>query len=449
MKKVACILILLLYLQHSYGQATTSAGSAEIANRVDTDSLTVSLHAVDTVRRTDFRENVTIYYRFDKADIDSTYLTNAEALKFMDDQLSDIQAFSHLDSLSLKAISSPEGPLAYNEALSGRRAESLRRYLIDKHPHSEPKIKIGYSGEDWDGLRNMVVESSAIPNKSDVLAIIDSDINLDTKEFRLKSLDQGSSWEYISENILKYLRHGASAIFYYDLEYIKSLEPEPEPEPEPIIEPIIEVVEVVEIEQEVVEPAYIRKPLFALKTNLLFDVATVLNVSAEVPIGKRVSLAGEWTFPWWTWDNGEADSKRHRLQLLYGNIEARYWFGSRDNRPVLTGWYAGLYSGGGKYDFEYDKTGVQGEFFVAAGLSAGYAHTINKAHTLRMEYSASVGYLETDYRDYNAIYGGGVDDKWHPIRKSTGEYTYIGPTALKVSLVWMLYHNKKVKGEKK
>ncbi len=455
MKKAASILILLLYLQASFGQTATTAISTQTANRVSVDLLTAPLHMVDTIIRTDFRENVTIYYRFDNADIDATYLTNAEALDFMDDKLFDAEAFSHLDSLSLQARSSPEGPLAYNKALSQRRAESLRSYLIERYPHSEQKLKIGYSGEDWDGLRDMVIQSSEIPNKDDVLAIIDSDINLDIKEFRLKTLDEGRSWEYISDNIMKYLRYGASAIFYYDLEYSKSIIAEPQHEPEPIVESVaveeleVDSEEVEELEPKAIEPTFVRKPLFALKTNLLYDAATVLNVSAEVPIGKRVSLAAEWICPWWRWDNGQIDSKRHRLQLLYGNVEARVWFGSRERIPILTGWYAGLYSGGGKYDFEYDKAGVQGEFFVAAGLSAGYAHTINKAHTLRMEYSASVGYVETHYRDYNSIYGEGVDDKWHPIRKSTGEYTYIGPTALKVSLVWMLHNNTKVKGDRK
>ena len=62
------------------------------------------------------------------------------------------------------------------------------------------------------------------------------------------------------------------------------------------------------------------KPLFALKTNLLFDLLSGLNVEVEVPIGKHFSLAGEWIFPWWLWEK-----KQYALEILNGNLELRYW----------------------------------------------------------------------------------------------------------------------------
>ncbi len=177
------------------------------------------------------------------------------------------------------------------------------------------------------------------------------------------------------------------------------------------------------------------KPFIAFKTNLLFDAATMLNVEVEVPIGRRWSVAGEWVFPWWASGDG-AESKRHCLQLLHGTVEGKYWFGERMDRPRLTGWFASLYAGGGLYDLEYAKTGYQGEFFIAAGLGAGYAHTINKKGNLRMEYSLGVGYLRTNYRKYNEHWG--INDEWHAIREYNGIYTWIGPTRARVSLVWML-----------
>ena len=45
-----------------------------------------------------------------------------------------------------------------------------------------------------------------------------------------------------------------------------------------------------------------KRPLFALKTNLLFDVAMMPNIEIEVPIGKRWSINGEYMFPWWLFD---------------------------------------------------------------------------------------------------------------------------------------------------
>ncbi len=183
----------------------------------------------------------------------------------------------------------------------------------------------------------------------------------------------------------------------------------------------------------------VYKPVFAIKTNLLFDAATLLNVEFEVPVGRRLSFAGEWIFPWWTLDNKSVNSMRHRLQLLSASVEGRVWFGNRTVRPKLTGLFSGIYTSGGLYDFEYSKKGYQGEFFLTTGLSIGYSHSIG--NNLQLEYSVGVGYLETDYRYYEAFWG--VDERWHPIRKQNGTLTLFAPTKARVSLVWIL--NKRVK----
>ncbi len=185
----------------------------------------------------------------------------------------------------------------------------------------------------------------------------------------------------------------------------------------------------------------VSKPLLAVKTNLLFDAATAINLEVEVPIGKRWSVAGEWIFPWWL-----MESKQYCLQVLSGNIEGRYWFQDRENIPLMTGFFAGVYGGGGLYDIEWGTKGYQGEFFIAAGISGGYAHAINKSKSLRMEYSLGVGYMQTNYREYTPKYG--ADGNWHLIRGNKGKYTWIGPTRAKVSLVWMINHKVKNGGVK-
>ena len=109
----------------------------------------------------------------------------------------------------------------------------------------------------------------------------------------------------------------------------------------------------------------------------------------------------------------------------------------------MTGWFAGFYAGGGLYDLQYKSEGYQGEFFIAAGLSGGYAHTINKKGNLRMEYSLGIGYLQTNYRHYI-----GMEDNKYLVWQNDGKYSWFGPTKLKVSLVWMLNFNKKKGGGK-
>lgn len=227
----------------------------------------------------------------------------------------------------------------------------------------------------------------------------------------------------------QYFRHTATHIFFY---YRKA-------------DDIIKInprYNIFETDQKKVVLSYETKPFVALKTNLLYDLVTAVNIELEVPIGDRWSVAGEWIFPWWVFDNDKSDSNRNRFQILNANIEGRYWFGERESRDILTGWFAGAYVGIGDYDFEHDKKGIQGEFLFMTGLSAGYAHPIGKQ--LRLEYGLSLGFMRTEYRKYTSYWG--TDNRWHPIRTSTGFYNWIGPTRARVSLVWLI--NRKVwKGE--
>ena len=174
-----------------------------------------------------------------------------------------------------------------------------------------------------------------------------------------------------------------------------------------------------------------RHPLFAVKTNLLFDAALMPNIELEVPIGKRWSLNGEYMFPWWL-----INDDRYCLQVLMGGLEVRYWPGRRSGRDVLTGHFLGLYAGGGKYDLQWDKNGYQGEFFIAAGVSYGYAHSI--ARNLRLEYNIGIGMLRTDYRHYHSR-----DNHQTLLWQENGEYTWLGPTKLKISLVWLITRKNK------
>ena len=203
---------------------------------------------------------------------------------------------------------------------------------------------------------------------------------------------------------------------------------------------IVKEKQVIALPPEVAEPiitnSYVRKPILAIKTNLLYDALLIPNIKVEVPIGDRFSISGEWIFPWWVGENNDK-----ALQILAGTVDGRYWFGDRIERDKLTGWFAGFYAGGGLYDLQYNSEGYQGEFFIAAGLSGGYAHSINKNGNLRMEYSLGMGYLQTNYRYYK-----GEENNKYLVWQSNGKYSWIGPTKLEVSLVWMLNFKRKIGG---
>lgn len=161
---------------------------------------------------------------------------------------------------------------------------------------------------------------------------------------------------------------------------------------------------------------------FALKTNLLYAAALLINAEAEFYFKRRLSLNLDWQYAWWS---NRGKHKYYRLAAV--SPELRYWFASKEN---FRGHFGGFYVGTGLYEFMARPThGIQGEFFIAGGLTYGYMLPLGKR--LRMELSLGVGYMMTEYRQYHWDRGCYVYEK-------TQRYSYFGPTKAKVSLVWPL-----------
>ncbi len=170
---------------------------------------------------------------------------------------------------------------------------------------------------------------------------------------------------------------------------------------------------------------FAQRPFFALKTNMLFDLLATPNVEIEIPVGKtRFSVMGEFWKPWFVWGN---DRYAYQLQVLGG--ELRYWTTPRSKlkREQLTGTFFGAYYAHGRYDLQWKGVGDQGEF-NSVGVTYGYSWPI--ARNLNIEASVSAGYLWGPRRHYRNEYDG------HLIWKHTSTERYVGPTKLKISIVW-------------
>lgn len=143
-----------------------------------------------------------IYYRFDNAVVDASYMSNT-------------QAFANIDALIGKGVSdgfeivsysSPEGNFNYNLNLSSRRAEALRKYLVSRYPQLAGKVSVNPFAEAWDALRASVESDSRLSGetRASMLQIIDSNESADTKEKKLAGLQ---SWRYLYANYFRSLRY--------------------------------------------------------------------------------------------------------------------------------------------------------------------------------------------------------------------------------------------------
>ena len=195
-----------------------------------------------------------------------------------------------------------------------------------------------------------------------------------------------------------------------------------------------------------------RVPVAALTTNLLYDSGIALTgfhtlpltVGFEIPVGQHWSVYGDYliTTPWHAWNhNAEC------VELMHADIGGRWYpgtgfkhpFRKTENRRVLEGWYTYAAFGMGYYDFERNGKGYQGEEFLG---SVGVGYSLVFGPHLSLNFGLGVGPLYTHYRYYE-----GRSNNEHLMYQYKGKWQYFGITDAKVTLTWLFYRERKVKGK--
>ncbi len=400
--------------------------ASEETFEVSSDTTYKEIITYDALRR-DGKIDVKFYFEVDKYDFDPNFADNKLMLQRLDSVMLSRDLTFSLDSLVVQGRASIEGTERRNAVLAENRAKVVREVLLQRYKSLDStKVFSRFIAEDWVGFRAKVVADDKVPYRDQVLKIIDDSRHSNgSKEWLLRQLRGGEPWRYLLEHILPESRYGASVVLYHNFDSLKRVSHE-------------QVITYDTLPLPIPQVERIQKG-FAVKTNLLYDAVTALNIEVEIPIGERFSVAGEWIFPWWNSRSVSTTSKRRYLQMLNGNLEAKYWLGDRADKRQLTGWFLGLYGGGGYYDFENKFKGYQGDFWHA-GVSAGYAHTLDKKGNWRMEYSLGMGYLNSSYTYYEDHYGFPLE--WHPLIQRYETLDWFGPTKAKISLVWFINYNK-------
>lgn len=389
----------------------------------------------DTIRR------VVIYFDENETGVDSFYKDNNRAIATLDSLLSPSTDAEDIIALNVETFVSPDGDETYNTRLAERRSDSVKEFIQRHYTHVDArKIHLIAAGEDWTELRKMVANDDNVPDREEVLILIDYHRNDVAKRKQLvRKLNRGAAYRYIVSNMLPQLRRSVITV--------KRKAPEMEKETAKAVEPELEkeilsekvwltdtqpdeswgerernqAREVAVSEAEKPEES---RTILAIKNNVLYDLALAPNIEIEVPIGTRWSLNTEYKCPWWlNSDHGFC------YQLLSGGAEGRYWLGNRRKHNRLTGHFVGLYAEGGVYDFQFSDDGYQGKYYGAAGITYGYARQL--ARHFSLEFSFGIGYLTSEYKKYTPYEG---DIIW----TNSGRYNFIGPTKAKVSLVWLI-----------
>ena len=366
------------------------------------------------------RREFAIHYRFDRIDVDSSYMDNAAAI----DTIRFCLTHSvHIDSITVYAWASPEGGYPHNKWLSEKRAAAAKELLLalaaDTTKLNEGKIRISPLAENWPGLAELVEKNYHRQDRDRLLRILRTEgIGEETRKWRIKQLDNGYTWEYLKRNYMKQLRSATWLCVWTGVG---------------AIEPLQEFRDTLRAPQsglgrtvEAVERS-VSEFTLAAKTNLLGDIVTAVNFGLELPLGKNFSANAHFMFPWWT---AGPYGNKYALQMLNAEGELRWWFAPGEQ--VLQGHYFALQGNGGKFDIQWGRDfGCYQCYNWGVGLSYGYSMSLSKHWNL--EFSLSLGYMAIDYQHYVP------SPDWSILIRDdakVGTLHYFGPTSLKVSLVY-------------
>jgi outer membrane protein OmpA-like peptidoglycan-associated protein len=128
---------------------------------------------------------------------------------------------SSVKKIQLVGLASIEGNPATNERLAQNRALSLQHYIQQEVSVPDSLFETVGGGEAWadfrDQLNDIVKEGSENHiGLEKVIEIIDQEQDVKIREHRIKQLDQGRTWAYLKEHILKDQRNSGYIRIYYD-----------------------------------------------------------------------------------------------------------------------------------------------------------------------------------------------------------------------------------------
>ena len=123
--------------------------------------------------------------------------------------------FATISGLTIKGYASPEGSYKSNAYLAEHRAKSLLNYVENLYDFGNAKMQVDYEPEDWDGLEKAIEEGN-LPDKEELLAIIRADepTDWDAREWKLKTLNGGSSYKILLRDVYPALRHSDYTVNY-------------------------------------------------------------------------------------------------------------------------------------------------------------------------------------------------------------------------------------------
>ena len=167
------------------------------------------------------KEKDALFVHFDqgKSQITANFRDNQRVMDRIVDITRQIMtdSASSVKKIQIIGLASIEGAPAVNERLAQNRALALQKYIQQNVTVPDTLFETVGGGEAWsefrDQLSDMVSENAHL---SKAIEIIDQESDDKVRERRIMQLDNGRTWAYIREHILKDQRNSGYIRIYFD-----------------------------------------------------------------------------------------------------------------------------------------------------------------------------------------------------------------------------------------
>ena len=173
-------------------------GTINTASRIDKGEFSVAYLADQYEKETIVSEKASIFFDYMRHNLNNRLALNRDA-----DNQAKINALSdfikrgwQFKSIEVNAWASPEGEVAYNEELAGKRAQTGDKYLADLFTKIEKELgttidrgafAVNAKGEDFDGFM-AALNASNLPDKQAIANVINAQVAPAERERRIKDM---------------------------------------------------------------------------------------------------------------------------------------------------------------------------------------------------------------------------------------------------------------------
>lgn len=170
--------------------------------------------AAETVKHRSLEGSAFIDFPVNRTEINPEYRRNTVELGKIRSTIDSVRGDRDvtITQVWLKGYASPESPYAHNKELAIGRTEALKVYIQQLYKFEEGVISTDYEPEDWAGLRRYV-EQTNLDHRTEILALIDSDMEPDAKEWKIKS-SYPAEYRFLLQECYPALRHTDYRIAY-------------------------------------------------------------------------------------------------------------------------------------------------------------------------------------------------------------------------------------------